>query len=128
MFHRQHNCLPVLCIIIPCKSCAFAPPGVVFTAGPDFSFLLALLVLHPTRTIVVPYVVLACCFSVDKLLDVRGARPGKQVKLEEAEIKFLCTESRRVFMEQPTLLELEAPLKICGKFPRRLRGGTCCDF
>lgn len=50
----------------------------------------------------------------DKLLEVRGARPGKQVKLEEEEIKFLCTESRAVFMSQPTLLELEAPLKICG--------------
>ena len=51
---------------------------------------------------------------IDKLLDVRGARPGKQVSLTEGEIKWLCTRSREVFMTQPVLLELEAPIKICG--------------
>jgi serine/threonine-protein phosphatase PP1 catalytic subunit len=51
---------------------------------------------------------------IDKLLDVRGARPGKQVTLTEAEIRFLCVKSREVFMTQPVLLELEAPIKICG--------------
>ena len=51
---------------------------------------------------------------IDKLLDVRGARPGKQVALTEGEIKWLCTRSREVFMTQPVLLELEAPIKICG--------------
>ena len=51
---------------------------------------------------------------IDKLLDVRGARPGKQVMLAEGEIKWLCQKSREVFMTQPVLLELEAPIKICG--------------
>ena len=51
---------------------------------------------------------------IDKLLDVRGARPGKQVLLLEAEIRFLCVKAREVFMTQPVLLELEAPIKICG--------------
>lgn len=45
---------------------------------------------------------------------VRGSRPGKQVQLAEHEIRYLCTKSRDVFINQPILLELEAPIKICG--------------
>jgi len=51
---------------------------------------------------------------IAKLLEVRGSRPGKQVNLTEAEIRGLCTGAREVFMNQPVLLELEAPIKICG--------------
>lgn len=51
---------------------------------------------------------------IDKLLSVRGARPGKQVDLSEAEIKMLCLRSRDLLISQPMLLELEAPIKICG--------------
>jgi len=51
---------------------------------------------------------------IDKLLSVRGARPGKQVDLSEAEIKMLCLRSRDLLIGQPMLLELEAPIKICG--------------
>lgn len=51
---------------------------------------------------------------IAKLLEVRGSRPGKQVNLTEAEIRSLCTASREIFMQQPVLLELEAPIKICG--------------
>lgn len=47
---------------------------------------------------------------------VRGSRPGKNVQLSESEIKNLCMKSREIFLSQPILLELEAPLKICGKF------------
>eukprot|EP00904_Undaria_pinnatifida_P007224 jgi/Undpi1/3631/HiC_scaffold_16.g07001.m1 len=47
------------------------------------------------------------------LLRVR-ARPGKQVQLLEGEIKMLCVKARDIFMQQPILLELEAPIKICG--------------
>lgn len=46
---------------------------------------------------------------------VRGSRPGKNVQLTEAEIRGLCLKSREIFLSQPILLELEAPLKICGK-------------
>ena len=49
-----------------------------------------------------------------KLLEVRGSRPGKYVQLAEAEIRGLCLKSREIFLSQPILLELEAPLKICG--------------
>lgn len=50
---------------------------------------------------------------INRLLDVRG-RPGKQVQLSEGEIKQLCVVSRDIFLKQPNLLELEAPIKICG--------------
>ena len=36
------------------------------------------------------------------------------MQLTENEIKYLCINSRDVFMSQPILLELEAPIKICG--------------
>jgi serine/threonine-protein phosphatase PP1 catalytic subunit len=52
--------------------------------------------------------------EVEALWLVRGARPGKQVQLTENEIRFLCTKSRQIFLSQPILLELEAPIKICG--------------
>ena len=45
---------------------------------------------------------------------MRGNRPGKPVNLSEYEIKFLCTKAREIFIAQPILLELEAPIKICG--------------
>ena len=51
---------------------------------------------------------------ISRLLDVRGSRPGKSVELTEAEIRGLCYKSREVFLSQPNLLELEAPIKICG--------------
>ena len=51
---------------------------------------------------------------IDKLLEVRGCKPGKQVNLSEAEIKGLIAKSREIFINQPMLLELEAPIKICG--------------
>lgn len=60
------------------------------------------------------------CFSTEQVrhncgISVRGAKPGKNVQLTENEIKGLCLKSREIFLSQPILLELEAPLKICGK-------------
>jgi serine/threonine-protein phosphatase PP1 catalytic subunit len=46
---------------------------------------------------------------------VRGAKPNKSVHLNENEVRGLCLKSREIFLSQPILLELEAPLKICGK-------------
>ena len=51
---------------------------------------------------------------VDQLLSVRGSRPGRQVNLSEVEIRWLCVKAREIFTSQPVLLELEAPIKICG--------------
>ena len=65
---------------------------------------------------------------IAKLLEVRGSRPGKQVNLTEAEIRDLCTSARDIFMNQPVLLELEAPIKICGApADTSIRGCTCCQ-
>ena len=50
-----------------------------------------------------------------RLLEFKQARPGKQVQLTEGEIRQLCTVAREIFLQQPNLLELEAPIKICGK-------------
>ena len=36
------------------------------------------------------------------------------MQLQEYEIKYLCTKAREIFINQPILLELEAPIKICG--------------
>lgn len=52
---------------------------------------------------------------IDRLLAVRGAKPGKLVNLQENEIRMLCIKARDLFISQPILLELEAPLKVCGK-------------
>ena len=49
---------------------------------------------------------------IDRLLEVRGSRPGKQVQLLETEIRYLCTKAREIFINQPILLELEAPIKV----------------
>jgi hypothetical protein len=51
---------------------------------------------------------------IARLLEVRTGRPGKQVQLSEAEIRQLCVASKDIFLSQPNLLELEAPIKICG--------------
>lgn len=37
------------------------------------------------------------------------------MQLLEGEIKMLCVKARDIFMQQPILLELEAPIKICGE-------------
>lgn len=52
---------------------------------------------------------------IKRLLEVR-TKPGKQVQLSDGEIRQLCFVSRGIFLRQPNLLELEAPLKICGIF------------
>ena len=51
---------------------------------------------------------------IEKLLEVRGCKPGKQVNLTDGEIKGICNKATEIFISQPILLELEAPIKICG--------------
>jgi len=52
---------------------------------------------------------------IRRLVEAKNGRTTKQVHLTEAEIKQLCLASKEVFLSQPNLLELEAPIKICGK-------------
>eukprot|EP00428_Durinskia_dybowskii_P004679 CAMPEP_0170287512 /NCGR_PEP_ID=MMETSP0116_2-20130129/43812_1 /TAXON_ID=400756 /ORGANISM="Durinskia baltica, Strain CSIRO CS-38" /LENGTH=304 /DNA_ID=CAMNT_0010538927 /DNA_START=87 /DNA_END=1001 /DNA_ORIENTATION=+ len=51
---------------------------------------------------------------IEKCLEARGTKPGKLVQIAEGQLKALCTTAREVFLSQSALLELEAPLKICG--------------
>jgi serine/threonine-protein phosphatase PP1 catalytic subunit len=52
---------------------------------------------------------------IEKLLEVKNCKPGKQVNLTENEITGLCNKAREIFISQPILLQLEAPINICGK-------------
>ncbi|EPR79823.1 Protein phosphatase 2A [Spraguea lophii 42_110] len=51
---------------------------------------------------------------IDKLLSNMKVKGIKQVNLLEAEINYLIENAQGIFLEQPTLLELRAPIKICG--------------
>ena len=48
---------------------------------------------------------------IDKLTAVKDAPPGTEVQLPEEDLVWLCREARRVFLAQPMLLELDAPLR-----------------
>ncbi|KAG2243668.1 hypothetical protein Bca52824_094495 [Brassica carinata] len=48
---------------------------------------------------------------IRRLLEGKG---GKQVQLSESEIRQLCFNARQIFLSQPNLLELHAPIRICG--------------
>ncbi|GLT90212.1 hypothetical protein SLE2022_081570 [Rubroshorea leprosula] len=46
-----------------------------------------------------------------RLLEGRG---GKQVQLSEGEIRQLCINARQIFLSQPNLVDVQAPIRICG--------------
>ncbi|CAN4111059.1 unnamed protein product [Withania somnifera] len=48
---------------------------------------------------------------IRRLLEEKG---GKQVQLSEAEIRQLCVNARQIFLSQPNLLKIRAPVRICG--------------
>ena len=51
---------------------------------------------------------------IRQLVAVKDDRPGTEVHLAEEDVLWLARTSRGVFLEQPMLLELHAPLNICG--------------
>lgn len=51
---------------------------------------------------------------IDLLLSARNNKPGTPVDITAQDATQLCTMAREVFMSQPMLLELGAPIKICG--------------
>ena len=51
---------------------------------------------------------------INKLLQARKFKPGHRIELGEDEVKWLCYKSKDIFLSQPILLELEAPINICG--------------
>jgi hypothetical protein len=56
--------------------------------------------------------------AVDEIVRrlVEGGRGGRQVQLSEAEIRQLCVDAKRVLLSQPNLLQIHAPVKICGDY------------
>lgn len=55
---------------------------------------------------------------IRRLLDYRNTKPGTKqaMMLNDSEIRQLCVVSKQIFLQQPSLLELDAPVKICGIF------------
>ena len=51
---------------------------------------------------------------IDQLLGARNRKPGTPVDLSVQDATSLCNHAREIFMNQPMLLELGAPIKICG--------------
>ncbi|CAL0302307.1 unnamed protein product [Lupinus luteus] len=48
---------------------------------------------------------------IRRLLEGKGA---KQVQLSESEIRQLCVNARQIFLSNPILLDLSAPIRVCG--------------
>ncbi|XP_038905893.1 serine/threonine-protein phosphatase PP1-like [Benincasa hispida] len=61
---------------------------------------------------------------IDRLMEGRN-NSGKKIQLIEPEIRQLCITAKQVFLSQPNLLQLEAPINICGdihgQYPDLLR-------
>jgi serine/threonine-protein phosphatase PP1 catalytic subunit len=51
---------------------------------------------------------------ITRLLDPRNQQPGSKVDLKAHEVQYLIDKAREIFVSQPVLLDLEAPLKIVG--------------
>jgi serine/threonine-protein phosphatase PP1 catalytic subunit len=51
---------------------------------------------------------------IDTLLSARNKKPGTPTDLPVNDIMTLCNLTREILLSQPMLLELGAPIKICG--------------
>ncbi|RWW52282.1 hypothetical protein BHE74_00041304 [Ensete ventricosum] len=52
---------------------------------------------------------------IERLLEGKKNKAGgKKIHLSELEIRNLCVAAKEIFLRQPVLLELEAPINICG--------------
>jgi len=52
--------------------------------------------------------------AIRQLLSVKGSPPGTEVNLPEELIVRIVRSAREVFLQQPMLLEVSAPINICG--------------
>ncbi|GMI89899.1 type one serine/threonine protein phosphatase 4 [Hibiscus trionum] len=50
---------------------------------------------------------------IERLLEAKDNR-GKGIQLNDSEIRQLCLTAKKLFLSQPNLLQLEAPINICG--------------
>ncbi len=66
-------------------------------------------------------------FSLDALiarfLSARKSKPGTPVAVFSTEAEALCEAAHKVLLSQPALLELEAPVNVCGSI-----NGQFCDL
>ena len=54
-------------------------------------------------------------FDLDSCLErLIKFRQGNKIELKEDEIKGICQAAKRIFLDQPVLLELNAPIRIVG--------------
>ena len=51
---------------------------------------------------------------IDTMLSARNKKPGTPVDISVQDATTLCNQAREVLLSQPMLLELGAPIKICG--------------
>jgi len=51
---------------------------------------------------------------IDTMLSARNKKPGTAVDISAQDATALCNQAREVLLSQPMLLELGAPIKICG--------------
>ena len=51
---------------------------------------------------------------IDNLLSARNKKPGTPVDMSVPDAMNLCNQAREVLLSQPMLLELGAPIKVCG--------------
>lgn len=69
---------------------------------------------------------------IAKCLEVRNQKPGTPVPISQEDILRLSTTVRKIFLDQPMLLELSAPIKVCGdthgQFTDLLRLFEYCGF
>ena len=60
---------------------------------------------------------------IDTLLEGQFKRPNSIILIPEEQIMQLIEKVEVIFMSQPVLLELEAPIKICGIFSKLVDNG-----
>lgn len=51
---------------------------------------------------------------IEELLKVQYSGPGVEVNLPEEQIMLLIDAAQHIFANQPVLLNLNAPMRICG--------------
>mmetsp|Transcript_75304 Transcript_75304/g.125567 ORF Transcript_75304/g.125567 Transcript_75304/m.125567 type:complete len:318 (+) Transcript_75304:107-1060(+) len=69
---------------------------------------------------------------IEKLLSVRDKKPGTTVSISSDDMGWLIDQTKEIVINQPALLELEAPIQICGdihgQFHDLLRMFEYCGF
>ena len=51
---------------------------------------------------------------IDTMISARNRKAGNALDLQMNDMTLLCNQAREIVLHQPMLLELGAPIKICG--------------